>query len=306
MSASHAVRQDAAIFAQAKLKLADNKISHVLTEPAGLDASLTLQIQYDPSDGRAVLARVVLADGTPASNELLRTAGLTVRPGDDLPYVKTDPAHRPSVDATVQLYNLCPEQEFAFRLIMQPLLRAINGERDVPQLTFSLHGHAGSGKSKIINAVLWYLFQYDSSHLVVVTSYCWKAAQLISTPANPGFSSCTTFGINDFQPSKSPGETPACHAIINPRVVMIINDEISFTTPAHLQVRSHTSTSIRNLNAYLVVHFQARNMNRCLNPVRPLSSGYPPGLPSVCPPQPSRPPGTPRRTVWWSAFRRCW
>lgn len=100
---------------------------------------------------------------------------------------------------------------------------------------------AGSGKSKIIGAVLWHLFQHRASHLVAITSYTWKAAQLISTCANAGYSSMTTFGIpvrhgNTSRRGTALGGTDAAKAIISPRVVMVINDEISFTPQNHLAV----------------------------------------------------------------------
>jgi hypothetical protein len=93
----------------------------------------------------------------------------------------------------------------------------------------------GTGKSSVITAVLWHLFQHASSHLVVVTSYAWKAAQLISTPANPGFSSHTTFGIST-KNVESVGHSAWCQAIFNRGVVMVIDDEISFTPKNHFQV----------------------------------------------------------------------
>lgn len=101
--------------------------------------------------------------------------------------------------------------------------------------------HARSGKSKIISAVLWHLFQHKASHLVAITSYTWKAAQLISTCANAGYSSMTTFGISARQGQAGRrrtalGGTDAAKVIISPRVVMVINDEISFTPQSHLSV----------------------------------------------------------------------
>jgi hypothetical protein len=82
----------------------------------------------------------------------------------------------------------------------------------------------GAGKSKIINALLWHLFQYDATHLVIVTSYTWKAADLIGTPYNPGFSSCTTFGINPKAKDKgSLGNSAASQTLVNPNVVQLLN-----------------------------------------------------------------------------------
>jgi hypothetical protein len=62
----------------------------------------------------------------------------------------------------------------------------------------------------------------------MVTSYSWKAAQLIATPANPGFSSHTMFGIAR-DSSRPIGSTKASADTFHSGVVMIINDEISFS-----------------------------------------------------------------------------
>ena len=80
------------------------------------------------------------------------------------------------------------------------------------------------------------MYQHKSSHLVVVTSYTWKAADLISTSHNPGVSSTTTFGINPYKVRKTPGERPTCKSILNESVVMVLNDEISFTHQSHMLV----------------------------------------------------------------------
>lgn len=105
------------------------------------------------------------------------------------------------------------------------------------QVKYHIVFTTGAGKSKIISALLWHLFQYDSSNMVLVTSFTWKAADLIGTPYNPGYSSCTTFGINPMARSRgSTGQSAAAHALLNPNVVLVINDEISFTHQSHLQV----------------------------------------------------------------------
>jgi hypothetical protein len=96
---------------------------------------------------------------------------------------------------------------------------------------------AGAGKSKIISALLWHLFQYNASNKVLVTSFTWKAASLVATPYNPAYSSCSTFGVNPMRKMKAPpGNTPTAHALLHADLALIINDEISFTHQAHLQV----------------------------------------------------------------------
>ena len=97
--------------------------------------------------------------------------------------------------------------------------------------------YAGSGKSKVFVAVLWYLFQHDATHLVVVTSYTWKAAQLVGNAFGLGYSSSTLFGVDGFsQTKKIPGETAASRPLLHRGVRMILNDEISFTSQDHLWV----------------------------------------------------------------------
>ena len=88
--------------------------------------------------------------------------------------------------------------------------------------------------------------------MVLVTSFTWKAADLVGTPHNPGFSSCTTFGINPMSRSRqTPGTSAATQALVNPDVVLIINDEISFTYQAHLQVCLRDSTPIHYMHDLL-------------------------------------------------------
>ena len=220
----------------AKARIATYTIKNTLNALADGASPKTLCIDYDKTTGRALQARVIWTPFPDPNKALSTQAGATIVPGQDLPFVRTDDASRPTLDATIQLAGLCDEQELTFRLIMEPLQHHINGGKlgDVQQLRLALLGAAGSGKSKIIHSVLWHLFQHKSSHLVLITSYAWKAAQLISTPANPGFSSTTTFNTA----GANIGTNDICRAIFHAGVVMVINDEISFTTPEHLQVGS--------------------------------------------------------------------
>ena len=105
-------------------------------------------------------------------------------------------------------------------------------------MTWPSHVFAESGKSSVIAVMLWHLFQHGSSDLVAITSYTWKIAQLINTPANPGYRSMTTFGIPMKRTAASPlGESDACKHIMLDRVVMIINDKLRFSTQSHLAAR---------------------------------------------------------------------
>jgi hypothetical protein len=115
----------------------------------------------------------------------------------------------------------------------------------VALLPYTAHNLAvGSGKSKVLNAVLWYLFQHDATHLALVTSYTWKAATLVGSRYNPGYSSCTTFGINPRKAGcNEAGVSVTSQAIFIGSVRVLIMDEVGFTPQEHMAV-SHSSVYV--------------------------------------------------------------
>lgn len=72
--------------------------------------------------------------------------------------------------------------------------------------------------------------------MVIITSYTWKAADLLATPYNAAYSSSKVAGVNPKKPHQAPGGTTDSVALLNANFVMIIDDEISLTHPYHLQV----------------------------------------------------------------------
>jgi hypothetical protein len=122
--------------------LAANRQTNALRhQPA--PPNVKLQIIYN-NTGRATGARVDWGATPPPANAAGAAAD-TIAAGSPLPFVRTDVTERPTLTTTVQLSNLCPEQEFAFRLIMHTLQQHVSGQPfgGVPQFTMSLHGHAG-------------------------------------------------------------------------------------------------------------------------------------------------------------------
>ena len=110
----------------------------------------------------------------------------------------------------------------------------------------------GAGKSKIITSILWYLFQHNASNLVIITSYTWKAADLVATPYNAAYSSCKVAGVNPKRPSQTPGNTADSVALMNGKFVMILDDEISLANAAFLQVYIHKTQIITYKSQYVI------------------------------------------------------
>ena len=114
-------------------------------------------------------------------------------PGSDAIYMLLP--DKPSIDATIQLFTLSGDQAPAFRQLAQSLLDLMQG-RSVQQLRQIITGKPGTGKSRVVEAFLWFAFQWGQSHRIGVTSFMWRAALLISTPANRGLSTSTALGVN--------------------------------------------------------------------------------------------------------------
>ena len=106
----------------------------------------------------------------------------------------------------------------------------------------------GTGKSEVNKAFLWYAYQLRASQLVVVTSYTWKAALLLGTPYNPGYSTTLLFGTNTGQQSRGrrrvPGTATTCLKLFTSSVRIILHDEISFDSQHHFQVRPASKVAI--------------------------------------------------------------
>lgn len=132
---------------KAMQKLKDKKLQAMVAPPAleckpGITQQLC--IDYD-SSGRPVQARVLFMTTPALDNGLAAIASVTVIPrGQSPPFVLLPLDELPTLDTTIGLHRLCKEQEVAFRIIMGPLLQAMEGIQDVQQLKFAVLGTAGA------------------------------------------------------------------------------------------------------------------------------------------------------------------
>lgn len=119
------------------------------------------------------------------------------------PEIRLANGERPSEEDTILLFQLHELQGLAFRILARTLMAEKNNE-PIPQLRMAISGQAGTGKSEVLKALIWYAFQHDMSRLLGVTSFQWKAAVLIRTPNTPAVSSCSFYGINPYSGIKPP------------------------------------------------------------------------------------------------------
>jgi hypothetical protein len=98
--------------------------------------------------------------------------------------------------------------------------------------------------------VLWYAWQHNASQLLIVTSFTWKAALLLGTPSNPGYSTTMLFGTNRGDVNKrTPGTSPKSQHLLNASVRIILHDEISFDNQEHFGVSEASSIEMGIVSA---------------------------------------------------------
>ena len=71
------------------------------------------------------------------------------------------------------------DQQQAFMLYAQLLLAEAAGVRQPPVCSV-LTGKAGSGKSRVLQALLWFAYQHRCESLIALVSYTWRAALHVS------------------------------------------------------------------------------------------------------------------------------
>jgi hypothetical protein len=74
----------------------------------------------------------------------------------------------------------------------------------------------------------------------MVTSFTWKAALLLSTPYNQGYSTSMLFGTNvrkgGGQGRRTPGTSTKSQNLVTPSVRIFLDDEVSFGGQEHMGV----------------------------------------------------------------------
>jgi Helitron helicase-like domain at N-terminus len=197
-----------------------------------------LQLRTSSRTGK-IFCKLVYMNSLPlAPTEAGRIAALNkaLEDGGQPPYVRLQNDERPSMAATSDLFRLCEKQRFAFFMMAATFDAELRNETNIPQLKMALLGGAGTGKSEVNQALLWYAFQHQACSALAVMAYTWKAAQLLGNPYNPGYSTSTACGISCGRSNKTPGVSEKAMAIINPEVRIVLIDEISFVSQQHLGV----------------------------------------------------------------------
>ncbi|PNW69608.1 hypothetical protein CHLRE_37g759897v5 [Chlamydomonas reinhardtii] len=91
------------------------------------------------------------------------------------------PRANPTPEDTARLWNLSDDQQQAFMLYAQLLLAEAAGVRQPPVCSV-LTGKAGSGKSRVLQALLWFAYQHRCESLIALVSYTWRAALHLPQP----------------------------------------------------------------------------------------------------------------------------
>lgn len=103
---------------------------------------------------------------------------------------------KPGIVDTIKVFTLSKEQAFAFVQLADALLLEREGTRLPEPLRMVLTGEPGTGKSQVLKAFEWFALQWDASHMLLVASFTWRAALMVSTSKHPASSTCSAFGIN--------------------------------------------------------------------------------------------------------------
>lgn len=196
--------------------------------PKPTDVLRSLHLFTD-SEGRLRAKVEVLASHTASSPPNVEILPIGAHPPDNIKL-----ALRPTIAQTATLYGLDHEQLLPFVLAAEKLLLG-SLDKPLPPLRLALMGKAGTGKSKVLTALLWLAFQHDKSQSIAVLSYTWRAVLHISTRNNMGVSTTTFFGIDMFSKDLriTDKDLQKLYGNLNPEVHFIFVDEIGFIDCHH-------------------------------------------------------------------------
>lgn len=164
-------------------------------------------------------------------------------------------------DDVIELFTLDVSQAFLFLLLTNRLHTMRHGwPLPAPeQLTLTVQGQPGTGKSQSLHAFVWYAFQVNLASHIATVAYTGKAAINVSTPPVPAATTTAFLKINTRLGNK-PRTDPTSHKFLREvldGVYFLLVDEYSFISQQHLAAMSQqVSTAVR-----LLAEGEQREMN---------------------------------------------
>ncbi|EFJ39400.1 hypothetical protein VOLCADRAFT_101022 [Volvox carteri f. nagariensis] len=199
-------------------------------ELSGLDCSAyTIASNFE--------VKPVLVNGTQQSDRI--TAGMPT-------YLRL--ARPPTIDETIELFTLAPDQAVPFMLMARYFDRRNQPDPGVPPQMLVM-GPPGTGKTQFVHALLWYTYQHDSPDWAATCAYSWAAAIAFNTPVHRSLSTHSMFGISASQSGSRGTNFPkrGAHAGLQVKCNVgdgaVLIDEIGMQSHEHLGAISHSCTA---------------------------------------------------------------
>ncbi|EFJ39847.1 hypothetical protein VOLCADRAFT_100474 [Volvox carteri f. nagariensis] len=154
----------------------------------------------------------------------------------------------PSIDDTIELFTLAPDQAVPFMLMARYFDRRNEPDPGVPPQMLIM-GPPGTGKTQFVHALLWYTYQHDSPDWAATCAYSWAAAIAFNTPVHRSLSTHSMFGISASQSGSRGANLPkrGAHAGLQVKRNVgdgaVLIDEIGMQSHEHLGAISHSCTA---------------------------------------------------------------
>ncbi|EFJ39705.1 hypothetical protein VOLCADRAFT_100638, partial [Volvox carteri f. nagariensis] len=176
---------DVALLSEASKRLKRYLVVSEGTTTTPTTTERTPRLQLDRRPGYPLVA--VLVNGTQQSDRI--TAGMPT-------YLRL--ARPPTIDETIELFTLAPDQAVPFMLMARYFDRRNQPDPGVPPQMLVM-GPPGTGKTQFVHALLWYTYQHDSPDWAATCAYSWAAAIAFNTPVHRSLSTHSMFGISASQ-----------------------------------------------------------------------------------------------------------
>ncbi|EFJ39912.1 hypothetical protein VOLCADRAFT_100387 [Volvox carteri f. nagariensis] len=154
----------------------------------------------------------------------------------------------PTIDDTVELFTLAPDQAVPFMLMARYFDRRNEPDPGVPPQMLIM-GPPGTGKTQFVHALLWYTYQHDSPDWAATCAYSWAAVIAFNTPVHRSLSTHSMFGISASQSGSRGANLPkrGAHAGLQVKRNIgdgaVLIDEIGMQSHEHLGAISHSCTA---------------------------------------------------------------